>query len=486
MNAIAPILHFGKTRRNEPALVAGARSINYGELAEQIRRTAGRLRALGFQRGNRVGLCLRDTPDHIIVLLSVAHMGGVAVPLDWRARPTENARFIAALSLSCVLTEVGSQIPAGCPAIPLDPEWHRGLEQANIDAEATAEWQDPFVISATSGSTGVPRFTVMTHLQYFFATAGMFELMDLSGRHRFLCTLPLYYSGGRNSCLAHLLRGDCVVLYPSLFAPSEYFDQVRRQHITVGALVPSSVRQFLADPGNALTGLHALEKLFCTGAPLHPEEKREALRKLTPRFHERYGTAETMAISILRPSDIADRADSVGQPHSLAQIEIVDENDQPIPSGATGRLRVRSPGMGSPLPGQNDEEKFRGGWFYPGEIAHLDDEGYIFLSGRTSEIILRGGAKIYPAEVERALLEHEGVIEAAVLGHSPAGKEEEVIAFVVPKEGLTPGELLAHCRMRLTPHKVPRLIHFLLQLPRNTAGKIDKMALAGYLSQTGI
>jgi acyl-coenzyme A synthetase/AMP-(fatty) acid ligase len=218
--------------------------------------------------------------------------------------------------------------------------------------------------------------------------------------------------------------------------------------------------------------------MFCSGAPLHAGEKRQAARMLTPNFHERYGTAETLAISVLRPEDFADRADSVGQPHSLAEIEIVDENDRPLPSGAAGRLRIRGPGLGSPLPGQAGETNFRNGWYYPGEIARLDEAGYIFLQGRTSDVIMRNGAKIYPAEVEGALTEHPGVIEAAVLGHRDAGNEEAVIAFVVRRGTLAAGELLAHCRVRLTPNKVPRQIHFVDQLPKNTAGKIDKAALA--------
>jgi long-chain acyl-CoA synthetase len=133
--------------------------------------------------------------------------------------------------------------------------------------------------------------------------------------------------------------------------------------------------------------------------------------------------------------------------------------------------------LGSPLPGQVAETNFRNGWFYPGEIGRLDEAGYIFLHGRTSDVIMRSGAKIHPAEVEGTLVGHPGVIEAAVLGHRGADNEEAVIAFVVPRGALLVGELLAHCRMCLTPHKVPRQIHFLERLPKNTAGKIDKVAL---------
>jgi acyl-coenzyme A synthetase/AMP-(fatty) acid ligase len=322
----------------------------------------------------------------------------------------------------------------------------------------------------------------MTHLQFHFAVTGMLELMDLSGPHRFLCTMPLYYSGGRNSCLAHLLRGDCVVLYPSVFSPAEYVEVVARHRITVAGLVPSVVRQLLAAAGEEPL-LPGLAKLFSTGAPLHADEKRAATRKLTPHFHERYGTAETMVISMLRPGDFAERAESVGQPHSLAAVEVVDERDQPQAVHEIGRLRFRGPGMASPV-GKSAEANFRDGWYYPGEIARLDAAGYIYLVGRSSEVIMRSGAKVHPAEVERVLCEHPRVVEAAVLGHgrdAGAGGEQEVVAFVQPQGALTVGELLVHCRIRLTPHKVPRKILIVPALPRNTAGKIDKLALAELL-----
>jgi long-chain acyl-CoA synthetase len=305
-------------------------------------------------------------------------------------------------------------------------------------------------------------------------------LMGLAGSHRFLCTLPLYYSGGRNSCIAHLLRGDCVVLYPSLFTPDEYFNLVSRHEITVGVVVPSVVRQLIAKVTTEPM-LPQLSKLFCTGAPLYPEEKRAAVRKLSANFHERYGTAETLAISILKPGDFVERAESVGQPHSLAEIEIVDENGGPMPTGHIGGLRFRGPGMGTPLVAGAEEKSFRDGWFYPGETAHLDEAGYIFLHGRSSDVIIRSGAKIYPAEVEKILLEHAGVVEVAVLGELGRDNEELVVAFVVSNDDVTIGTLLAHCRARLTPHKVPQSIRFIDRLAKNTAGKVDKRELAKYL-----
>ena len=477
MNAIESILRVAGTRNADPALAYGSLSMSYRELADLVTRTASHLRSLGFMPGKRVGVCLKDTPDHLVVILALGYLGCVAVPLDWRARPAENCRFIEALSLDAVFIEPASPLVPPCPALTLNESWRRGVAQNSAASSIALAADEPFLISATSGSTGLPRFSVMTHRQFHSAAAGMLELMDLTAAQRFLCTLPLYYSGGRNSCLVHLMRGDSVVLYPSLFTPEEFVSQVRLHEVTVAALVPSTIRQLLAAPACAYPALRSLHRLFCTGAPLYPEEKHEALRRLSPMFFERYGTAETLAISVLRPEEVPIKAASVGRPHSHVRVEIVDESGNLMPAGSEGRMRIRGNGIATSLPGQPDDSRFRDGCFYPGEIAHCDEDGFIFLHGRTSDVIIRKGTKIFPAEVERVLVEHPSIVESAVIGHTAQSADEVLVAFIVPRDNLSLGEVLAHCRSRLAPHKVPQAIHFLTQLPRNTAGKVDKHSL---------
>ncbi len=481
MNVIAPILQFARYRPGALALIDADRRITYGELGRLVRRTAQHLISLGAGPGERIGLCLKDRADQIVAMLAIAWMGGVAVPLDWRAKPAENARFINDLGLAAVLTEPGAAQAGQAPNWKLDADWHGAVagtqvSLALLEDGLLADGQRVFMISATSGSTGAPKFTQMTHLQYYFAAAGMLEIMGLSGRHQFLCTSALYYSGGRNSCLAHLLRGDGVVLYPGPFSAADYLRLVEQHQITVSVLVPTAVRQLLASARDAplLPGLAAV---FCSGAPLYADEKRAALRLLSPHFHERYGTAETLATAVLRPEDFAGRGESVGQPHSLIAVEVVDDGDAALPAGQSGKLRLRGPGVAEPLPGAAPAN-FRNGWFYPGEIACLDAEGFIFIQGRTSDVMMRSGAKIYPAEIETVLLNHQAVAEAAVFGQRGADGEDIVMAFVVARLPVSAGDLMAHCRTHLTPHKVPRHIVLTAGLPKNTAGKVDKISLA--------
>ena len=480
MTIAAAIQHFGRVQPDADALVEGDRVISWGELAALVARTASHLSSLGVRPGDRVGVCMTDSADHLVVLLALAHVGAVSITLDWRAPPAENARLIDGLGLALVLIDKGARSIDSYACVALDAAWRRQVAGAPT-APATFGWNAPLAIFATSGSTGRPKLTLMSHAQYYLGLVGVWELNRAVGRQRFLSTLPLYFAGSRNCCLAHLLRGDAVVLYSNLFGAEEYAEIIAARGITTTTTVPSVVRQLLASGGEGLL-LPGLTSMFCAGAPLHPQEKLAAARHLTPHFHERYGTAETLAISVLHPEDFAERATSVGRPHSLAQIEIVDDNHQALRTGEAGQLRLRAPGMGGPLPHVAAEARFRDGWFYPGEIARLDGAGYIYLEGRASDVIIRGGAKIHPAEVEAVLAAHPSVVDAAVVGQGGPGMEERAVAFVVARGDLGAGALVGHCRARLTPHKIPQAFYFVAALPRNTAGKVDRAALRATLA----
>jgi acyl-coenzyme A synthetase/AMP-(fatty) acid ligase len=196
-----------------------------------------------------------------------------------------------------------------------------------------------------------------------------------------------------------------------------------------------------------------------------------------------YGAAAIGPIAVLRSDEIPLQPASVGRPFSLIEVEIVDENDQPLPYGLTGQLRCRGPSLTTTIPNSPATPllEFRNGWYYPGELGMVD-AGYVFLQGRTSEVIFRSGAKIFPSEIEAVLQDHASVAEAAVVGRALPNNEQEVAAYVVVKAEVTTGQLLAHCRQRLTPYKVPREIQIVSELPRNPSGKVDKRVLANQVN----
>ncbi len=481
MNLIEPILRHAKLQPDVIAIINSERSITYRELAPLVLRTAGHLAAHGVVAGDRVALCLKDHWQHLVALLAVGRMGAVVVAIDWRARTAEQERIASALEVKLVLVEPESRANFHCPAIPLDAAWQRGVGMAAPWAESSCDWNAPFHATSTSGTTtGAPKFLIKTHLQVYFAITIRFELLSLPRGCRLLSTRPLFTGAARQRLVGHLCRGDGVIVHPPLVTAEEYVALATRLKATVGPIGPPLLRQLLRLPAAGGPLLPGMVALSSGGAPLLAEEKLDAVQRITPNFFECYSTAATGALAVLRPEDVRRRPESVGRPHPLVALEVVDEDDRPLEPGAVGLLRCRSPSLGTGVTGPGGweaaGESFRDGWYYPGEYASLDREGYIFVRGRTAETITRGSAKIHPPEIETVLRRHAAVAEAAVFGR-PTADDNEIVAFVVGRQPVECGELMAYCRTHLTPYKVPQHIFVIPEMPKNAAGKIEKTEL---------
>jgi acyl-coenzyme A synthetase/AMP-(fatty) acid ligase len=301
---------------------------------------------------------------------------------------------------------------------------------------------------------------------------------DLLGdrRHRYLSASPLAFSAGRNYCLTHLIKGHTVILHPSLFTAEEYVEAINRHRASVGFVVPTVVRWLL----DLLPGV---EVLMCGGAPLRADEKRAMLAYVTPNFYEFFGTVATGPISFLRPNEMAVNSESDGRPAAGWEVAIVDESDGPVPPGDTGRLRARGPALASGLVGASagNSEGFRDGWYYTGDLAALGADGFLYLRGRATDMILRGGSNVHPDEIEAVLVEHPAVAEAAVVGRPSRDLGEEVVAFAVVRDGVEAEALINHCRKRLTAFKVPCEIILVPDLPHTSFGKVDRKRLRSSL-----
>jgi len=486
VNLAEAIAGHARAQPGAAALVDGDRRLRYDELDRLIRRGAALLRSIGLGAGDPIAICLGDNADHVIAFLSVARLGAVSVPIDWRAPPTERARIATGLGAKLALVERGAPALGGVPSLSIDADWYSGAARHDAAWEFPSDADAPLMIGLTSGTTGAVKGMLVTHRQMHARTIP-FDAILPPGPHRYLSASPLAFSAGRGYCLTHLIRGHTVVLHPPLFAADEYVESASRARATVGFVVPTILRALLELPAGAGPLLPGLQALLCAGAPTHPEEKRAALRRLTPGFHEVYGTVGTGPISVLGPLDIPGHAESAGRPHEIWQIEVVDETDRALPRGAAGRLRVRGPGAAMRLESgaAGAGEAVREGWYYTGDIAALDEAGFLYLKGRASDVILRGGSNVYPDEVEAVLVEHAAVADAAVVGRPSPQLGEEVVAVVVVRAPVTTEELIAHCRRRLSPYKLPAEIVFVAELPRTSFGKPDRKRLSGSIAASG-
>lgn len=480
MNFADTIASHADQQPDVPALIDGERVFTYRDLDVRGRQGAALLSALGVHAGDHVAICLGDNADHVIAFLAVVRLGAVAVPIDWRASKAEQMRVARGLAAKLVLIDPAMPPLGDLPSHAVHARWYAEAARRAPLQEFPHDADRPLMIGLTSGTTGTVKGMVVTHRQMHARTLP-FDTVLSPRRHRYLSASPLAFSAGRGYCLTHLIRGDTVVFHPALFSADEYVEIVTRNKATVAFVVPTVLRWMLQLPRQSGPLLPDVEALIIAGAPSHAEEKREAAERVTPNLYEIYGAVGAGPISVLQPTDLAQHAASVGRPAATWQIEIVDETDRPVAPGASGLLRLAGPGLASGLYRGAGEaaaaEGFRGGWYYTGDIASLDDAGFLYLKGRASDVILRGGTNVYPDEIEAVLLEHRAVVAAGVVGRRVHDLGEEVVAFVALGAPAEVHELIAHCRAQLAAYKVPVEITVVPEVPRTSFGKTDRRQL---------
>ena len=291
----------------------------------------------------------------------------------------------------------------------------------------------------------------------------MFRLetnIKLGRRHphgKLISVIPMSFSGSRNHILSQLLDGATIYFYPPLFSAGALIEAVRSRGATSLAVVPTILRALLEEPSRNGTYLFpGLDSLYCFGAPILPDEKRRARAMLSRHFVEGYSSSLAGRMTVLYGADIDARPETVGRVLPHVKLEIVDEDNRPLPAGELGAIRVRSPAVARAIYGnvRDSGDQLKDGWAYPGDTGAVDGEGFLELMGRSSDMIIRGGVNVHPSEVEAVLAELAGVKDVAV-GASPSRVKVKRLPPSWFPRALTEAALIAHCRGRLVPHKVP-------------------------------
>jgi acyl-CoA synthetase (AMP-forming)/AMP-acid ligase II len=487
MNLADALAHHVRARPDRPAIVAGARVVLYRDLDGLVRRWAAHLAALGLRQGEVVGIALKDTIEHLVALYAAARMGAVSLPMDWRWTEAEKEAVATHFGAALVLAEPGTPALPGLRCLAVDDAFLASVEGAPADLPFPSGpdcAEMPLLLSLSSGTTGRPKGPAVTHLQFLRRFWTHWIDLGLNAREIYVSATPMYFGGGRTFGMSLLFSGGTVVLFPPPYKPQELAAEIEKRNATSAFLVPTLLRRLLDLPEEDCAPIRRMRLLLSSGAPLHPWERHAILRKLCAGFHEYYASTEGGGVSLLRPEDMAVHEDSVGRPVFGVEVAILDDDGNPLPPGEVGRLAYRGPGVARGF--HNDPEAsaeaFRDGWFLPGDLAAVNAAGYVFLKGRRKDMIIRGGVNIYPAEIEAVLLSDPRIAECAVVGWPSKELGEEVAAFVVPRgEAPAEAELIATCAARLAPYKVPRAVFAIVDLPRNSAGKVLKPELVARL-----
>ncbi len=483
-----------RRRPDHPAIVESNGEITtYREYENAVRRWASVLRNMEIGSGDIVGLNLKDTPDHLIALYAIARSGAAVLPMDWRWTDEEKTRIADFFGARAVFSEPDDtflSVTGRWSDIAVNEDWRRHTDQIEPQCEFPDGENQPLLLALSSGTTGTPKGPLITHEQFLARFLIYLITIGFSERDRYLCATPLYFGGCRGYSMCTLYAGGTVLMHPPPYEMPDLLSYANRFRATRLFLVPTLLRRLLATEGGSPEKpvFESLELLFSTGAVLHPEERTELMHRFCPRYLNFYGSTDGGGCSALLWDDPAGAADSVGRPVFGATLEIVDDRDDPVECGEVGRIRYRHPGTASGY--HNDPEaslgSFRNGWYFPGDLGWVDDAGYLFLAGRETDMIIRGGINIYPAEIEHVLTLHPAIHEAAVLGWPSREFGEEVAAFVVRAQGADPvnsDDLRSYCRERIAPYKVPREVFVIDALPKSGVGKVLKTELAKSLPQ---
>lgn len=474
---------------DRPALISGDRMLSFAGLAEEGARWARALQAEGLRPGDQVGLALRDGLDIMVATLALWMMDAVSVPIDFRNRTDERARLAGEFDLAAIIED--RDVSGGAyRSLPCTTDWAAQVaRQSPTPLERHPTIGHPAFISLTSGTTGRPLGIVIGHRTLLLRSMGYgFEGAYPFGG-RFLNAYPLSFSASRNHTIGQLLRGATVQFHPPTFGPGELIEKVNAQGVTFLFAVPATVNAMLAlapeGKGPLMPGLRVL---YCGGSGMQAADKSRAGRDLTPGFLHCFSSSVSGTCSVLAGADLATHAHTDGRIMPTVRLQVVDAEDRPLPTGEVGLMRMRSHGMAEGLYKNRAREagdRIRDGWAYTGDLATISADGFLTVVGRGSDVIIRGGANVYPAEIEAILSAIPGVQHVAVVGFASAAVDEEIAAFVVATSAVTGATLEAHCRVQLSPDKRPRRFVLVDALPRNSNGKVLKRDLRAQLEGQG-
>jgi acyl-coenzyme A synthetase/AMP-(fatty) acid ligase len=480
MNLIDAILSNADRRPDHPALEQDGRVITYRALRNEVIDLAGRLQQAGIGQGDLVGLGMSDTIAYVVAMLSLFRLGAVLLPVDVRWTITEKANVVRAFGADTLLVDD-----------PVDGlEDVRQIIPSRLEPApqgSAAPWPDapnlPLLLSLSSGTTGIPKGPRLTHRQFMMRMTAEWITLGFSSEDRFLCATPMYFGGARGFGLGHLLGGATVVLFPPPYTPERLIEVIESTGTTSTFLVPTILRRLIAGTKSREAPFPALRRLISSGSALHPEERELLRRRVSTGFINLYASTEGGSISALMPDVEGPAALSAGRPALMSRFEIVDEMDQQLPPYEIGHIRQVAPWLPDGFFRNPDASRaaFRDGAYYPGDMGYVDEAGYLFITGRSKDVIKRGGVNVYPDEIERALLTHPSVAEAAVLAWPSREFGEEIAAFVVTRDGLDEAALRLHCRTVLASYKIPRRFFPAADIPKNTSGKVLKARLAALL-----
>jgi long-chain acyl-CoA synthetase len=484
MNIAKHVEDASKLFPDHPAIIFEEISLTYSELNRRANEVANALKTKQIDRGDRVALYLPNIPEFAICYLAIMKVGAIAVSINTMFKSDEVKYIVNDSEPKIIFTvdELASNIPLkDCASVQDVVICKNDWMTEGSDTGEALEMQpnDPAVLLYTSGTTGFPKGATLSHGNVISNAQSTVHHAGFTHNDRMILFLPLFHVFGQNFIMNATFAAQGTLVMHRRFVLDEVLNSIQRHRITMFFGVPTIYITLLNTDLSAYD-LSSIRYDFSAAATMPQEISRAWTERFGRRIYEGYGLTECSPFACYN-HDSHHKFGSVGTAIRDFQIKILDADDNEVPIGKWGEICIKGPGVMLGYWKRPDDTQFalRNGWLHSGDIGMKDEEGYVFIMDRVKDMINAAGFKIWPAEVEQFLYQHEAIKEVAVFGVPDPLKGEAVKAAVVLKQGATAtsDEIIAFCRERIASYKVPTVVQFLNELPKSATGKILKRVL---------
>jgi long-chain acyl-CoA synthetase len=479
MNLALYIEEASRTFAERTAIIADNQRISYTELNKSVNAIAHLLAKKGIKKDDKVALMLPNIPEFIYCYFAVVKLGAVAVPLNTAATPYELSFLLENSDTKILLAmeparkrfeEIQDKLTSCKQIVTVDSTdsnspFKKALAAGPFHNPGIAiDQEDPAAIIYTSGLTGKPLGAVLTHRNLYSQSFLMSDVVKISKEDKGLSIIPLFHAFGATVNMIAFLRPGASVVMMDRFTMDAIFNAIEKEKITYIAAVPRLYLGMMFHEGAAKYNVSSLRVCVTGGSAMPPE--------FIPKFEEQFGVKilEGYGLTEASPACSFNHLEKIQKPGSIGtvlpnvEIKIIDEKGKEVPRGQIGELIVRGDNV---MKGYYKDDAatalvIKNGWLYTGDLGKMDEDDYIYLTGLKKRMIITSGFNVYPREVENILNLHPAVQESKVVGKADLMRGEIVKAEIVTKEGaaIDDKEIMRHCRVYLSPYKVPREVEF--------------------------
>jgi acyl-CoA synthetase (AMP-forming)/AMP-acid ligase II len=480
--------------------VASGRRFTFQESNKRANRIANVAIELGLKKGDRVGILMMNGPEYFECFFGLAKVGLVVVPLNWRLTVPELTFILKDSGVSLLI--YGAEFAGAAKELSNkadeDTDIRHWLEvdragqgasaahdydellstASEAEPKIAASGDDLLYVMYTSGTTGLPKGVMHSHNTQAGSASATWNMMDAHYGDRMLAMLPFFHVGALLAVIGGAYRGYSQVVMRA-FDPVLFWEILSTEKITFSGAVPAMLNAMLQIPASQTTDVSKLRFLISGGAPV-PVNLMKRYTALGVEVVQVYGMTENCGlICALGSHDAIEKVGSTGKSFFHIEIRAVDEQGNDVPPNVPGELVSSGPQnmLGYWNRPEATADTLKNGWLHSGDMATIDEEGFVTICDRIKDMVISGGENIYPAELENVILAHENVVEVAVIGQENEQWGEIPVAIVVAKGDLCAQDVIRYCDGKLARFKIPKHVEFVDEIPRNPTGKVLKHIL---------